>query len=106
MRLIGTQLARMHAADVVHGDLTTSNMMLRERAPQKPSDPTIQSDEKGDEKRPRVVSEDDELVNKNFPTTFGAQERVCTRATRSACPRQHPRKKRSCSSFALRAGDD
>ncbi|KNZ82322.1 putative serine/threonine-protein kinase like protein, partial [Termitomyces sp. J132] len=29
MGLIGIQLAKMHAADVVHGDLTTSNMMLR-----------------------------------------------------------------------------
>lgn len=29
MRLIGTQLARMHQAHVIHGDLTTSNMMLR-----------------------------------------------------------------------------
>ena len=29
MGLIGVQLAKMHAADVVHGDLTTSNMMLR-----------------------------------------------------------------------------
>lgn len=29
MRLIGTEIAKMHAADVIHGDLTTSNMMLR-----------------------------------------------------------------------------
>ncbi|KAG6861046.1 hypothetical protein C0995_004547 [Termitomyces sp. Mi166 len=29
MNMIGIQLAKMHAADVVHGDLTTSNMMLR-----------------------------------------------------------------------------
>lgn len=29
MTLIGIQLARMHSADVIHGDLTTSNMMLR-----------------------------------------------------------------------------
>ncbi|KAH6905110.1 kinase-like domain-containing protein [Coprinopsis sp. MPI-PUGE-AT-0042] len=29
MQLIGTQLARLHKADIIHGDLTTSNMMLR-----------------------------------------------------------------------------
>ena len=29
MRLIGRQLAIMHEADIIHGDLTTSNMMLR-----------------------------------------------------------------------------
>lgn len=32
MVLVGHQLALMHAADVVHGDLTTSNMMVRSRA--------------------------------------------------------------------------
>lgn len=29
MHLIGTELAKMHSADIIHGDLTTSNMMLR-----------------------------------------------------------------------------
>jgi TP53 regulating kinase and related kinases len=29
MDLIGTEIAKMHQADVIHGDLTTSNMMLR-----------------------------------------------------------------------------
>lgn len=29
MGLIGTELAKLHKADIVHGDLTTSNMMLR-----------------------------------------------------------------------------
>ncbi|WFD22467.1 non-specific serine/threonine protein kinase [Malassezia equina] len=29
MNRIGEQLGRMHCADVIHGDLTTSNMMLR-----------------------------------------------------------------------------
>ncbi|WFD30752.1 non-specific serine/threonine protein kinase [Malassezia sp. CBS 17886] len=29
MDAIGAQLAQMHCADVIHGDLTTSNMMLR-----------------------------------------------------------------------------
>lgn len=29
MKLIGRQLAIMHEADIIHGDLTTSNMMLR-----------------------------------------------------------------------------
>ncbi|GAK62530.1 bud32 protein kinase [Moesziomyces antarcticus] len=32
MRLIGRQLAVMHEADIIHGDLTTSNMMLRPAA--------------------------------------------------------------------------
>jgi len=31
MLLIGRQLARMHAASIIHGDLTTSNMILRRR---------------------------------------------------------------------------
>ncbi|THV02581.1 hypothetical protein K435DRAFT_827412 [Dendrothele bispora CBS 962.96] len=29
MSLIGTEIAKMHLADVIHGDLTTSNMILR-----------------------------------------------------------------------------
>ncbi|KAF9005005.1 hypothetical protein BDQ17DRAFT_1399297 [Cyathus striatus] len=29
MGMIGTELAKMHKADIIHGDLTTSNMMLR-----------------------------------------------------------------------------
>ncbi|TRM66604.1 kinase-like domain-containing protein [Schizophyllum amplum] len=29
MGVIGTEIAKMHGVDVVHGDLTTSNMMLR-----------------------------------------------------------------------------
>ena len=29
MGYIGTEIAKMHLVDVVHGDLTTSNMMLR-----------------------------------------------------------------------------
>lgn len=28
MRMAGTEIAKMHLADIVHGDLTTSNMML------------------------------------------------------------------------------
>jgi tRNA A-37 threonylcarbamoyl transferase component Bud32 len=28
---IGTSLAKMHSLNVVHGDLTTSNLMLREK---------------------------------------------------------------------------
>lgn len=29
MSLIGTEIAKMHQADIIHGDLTTSNMMVR-----------------------------------------------------------------------------
>ncbi|PIL32544.1 hypothetical protein GSI_05247 [Ganoderma sinense ZZ0214-1] len=29
MNMIGTEIAKMHQADTIHGDLTTSNMMLR-----------------------------------------------------------------------------
>lgn len=29
MQFIGTEIAKMHLADIIHGDLTTSNMMLR-----------------------------------------------------------------------------
>lgn len=29
MVLIGTEIAKMHQGDIIHGDLTTSNMMLR-----------------------------------------------------------------------------
>lgn len=35
MDAIGREIARMHGADVVHGDLTTSNMMLRARSSSK-----------------------------------------------------------------------
>ncbi|KAI0086814.1 hypothetical protein BDY19DRAFT_995558 [Irpex rosettiformis] len=33
MTMIGTEIAKMHLADVIHGDLTTSNMMLRLPSP-------------------------------------------------------------------------
>jgi len=29
MMAVGTEIAKMHLADIIHGDLTTSNMMLR-----------------------------------------------------------------------------
>ncbi|PCH38314.1 hypothetical protein WOLCODRAFT_66326, partial [Wolfiporia cocos MD-104 SS10] len=29
MQMIGTEIAKMHQADIIHGDLTTSNMILR-----------------------------------------------------------------------------
>lgn len=29
MAMVGTEIAKMHLADIIHGDLTTSNMMLR-----------------------------------------------------------------------------
>lgn len=29
MLMVGTEIAKMHLADIIHGDLTTSNMMLR-----------------------------------------------------------------------------
>jgi hypothetical protein len=29
MPLIGIEIAKMHLTDIIHGDLTTSNMMLR-----------------------------------------------------------------------------
>lgn len=33
MRLIGVIIAEMHLVDIIHGDLTTSNMMLRRLQP-------------------------------------------------------------------------
>ena len=32
MSQVGTELAKMHMADVIHGDLTTSNMMLSQQS--------------------------------------------------------------------------
>lgn len=31
MVLIGNELAKMHMVNIIHGDLTTSNMMLRRK---------------------------------------------------------------------------
>ncbi|OAX37736.1 hypothetical protein K503DRAFT_792805 [Rhizopogon vinicolor AM-OR11-026] len=31
MDMIGVEIAKMHSSDVIHGDLTTSNMMLKEK---------------------------------------------------------------------------
>lgn len=31
MDMIGVEIAKMHLADIIHGDLTTSNMMLRKQ---------------------------------------------------------------------------
>ena len=41
MDLIGVELAKMHVADIIHGDLTTSNMMLRHPSSFHPQDATI-----------------------------------------------------------------
>jgi len=41
MDLIGVELAKMHIADIIHGDLTTSNMMLRHPSSFHPQDATI-----------------------------------------------------------------
>ena len=45
MSLVGVEIAKMHIADVVHGDLTTSNMMLRKPSPSgsKPAPPLVRS---------------------------------------------------------------
>ena len=29
MDLVGSEIAKMHKADIIHGDLTTSNMIIR-----------------------------------------------------------------------------
>lgn len=29
MVMVGAEIAKMHLADIIHGDLTTSNMMMR-----------------------------------------------------------------------------
>lgn len=31
LRAVGRELGKMHTADIIHGDLTTSNMMVRLR---------------------------------------------------------------------------
>ena len=41
MGLIGVELAKMHIADIIHGDLTTSNMMLRHPSSFHSQDATI-----------------------------------------------------------------
>uniref|UniRef100_A0A0W0FLL0 non-specific serine/threonine protein kinase n=1 Tax=Moniliophthora roreri TaxID=221103 RepID=A0A0W0FLL0_MONRR len=41
MKLIGTEIAKMHQADVIHGDLTTSNMMLRHPSSYQASEPNV-----------------------------------------------------------------
>lgn len=40
MELIGSEIAKMHTADVIHGDLTTSNMIIRHPFAIKGSSPT------------------------------------------------------------------
>ncbi|KAK7064828.1 Bud32 protein kinase [Favolaschia claudopus] len=42
MQLIGQEIAKMHLADVIHGDLTTSNMMLRHPSSFDPQRPTTE----------------------------------------------------------------
>ncbi|KZV97157.1 hypothetical protein EXIGLDRAFT_833137 [Exidia glandulosa HHB12029] len=37
MRLIGHEIGKLHLADIIHGDLTTSNMMLRTRMADAPA---------------------------------------------------------------------
>jgi len=38
MRLIGREIGKLHLADIVHGDLTTSNMILRDRVAESPAE--------------------------------------------------------------------
>ncbi|KAL7411808.1 kinase-like domain-containing protein [Mrakia frigida] len=40
--LIGSQLALLHLTDIIHGDLTTSNMMIRPLEPSSPSSPSYE----------------------------------------------------------------
>ena len=40
MELIGSEIARMHKADIIHGDLTTSNMIIRHPFATKGPSPT------------------------------------------------------------------
>ncbi|KAJ7451104.1 kinase-like domain-containing protein [Mycena latifolia] len=44
MQLIGQEIAKMHLADVIHGDLTTSNMMLRHPTSFKSRHPTLRTE--------------------------------------------------------------
>ncbi|KAJ7171708.1 hypothetical protein C8R43DRAFT_1085030 [Mycena crocata] len=44
MQLIGQEIAKMHLADVIHGDLTTSNMMLRHPSSFKSRLPTLRTE--------------------------------------------------------------
>lgn len=44
MLLIGTEIGKMHVADVIHGDLTTSNMMLRHPSSFKSADPGLSTE--------------------------------------------------------------
>ncbi|KAJ3901089.1 kinase-like domain-containing protein [Lentinula edodes] len=41
MNLIGNEIAKMHCVDVIHGDLTTSNMMLRHPKSFVPFNPNV-----------------------------------------------------------------
>ncbi|KAF9484618.1 kinase-like protein [Pholiota conissans] len=41
MNLIGIEIAKMHLADIIHGDLTTSNMMVRDPASFTSLDPKV-----------------------------------------------------------------
>lgn len=40
MGLIGSEIAKMHKADIIHGDLTTSNMIIRHPFAAKSTSPT------------------------------------------------------------------
>jgi hypothetical protein len=42
MEMVGAEIAKMHRADIIHGDLTTSNMMLRHPASISESRPSTQ----------------------------------------------------------------
>ncbi|KAJ6573859.1 hypothetical protein DFH09DRAFT_1151272 [Mycena vulgaris] len=44
VQLIGQEIAKMHLADVIHGDLTTSNMMLRHPSSFKSRHPTLRTE--------------------------------------------------------------
>lgn len=60
MQLIGQEIAKMHLADVIHGDLTTSNMMLRRPSSFSTRHPTLRT----------------ELVRRRFPPVHSSLTRV------------------------------
>lgn len=63
MRRIGRAVGSMHKAGVIHGDLTTSNLILRSSSSSSSSDRLDTSDRSGDDSQPPSFSGDIALID-------------------------------------------
>lgn len=91
MRKVGYAVGRMHELGVVHGDLTTSNLMLRQLSPEAPSNGSSQNDTKSPSLQGEIVLIDFGLASQSVQDEDRAVDLyVLERAFGSTHPKEEP----------------